>query len=122
MPLIEKLVCTNCQFETAETSGSYRYTVTEGREVILGHPAEMKILKRETGLEWDEARKRGLLRNKTYCLCYSCCAKFYLDIDRQPKQCATCMSHDVRTYAGAIAESCPSCKTGTLTVVDIGIS
>lgn len=122
MALIDKLACDRCAFETEETAGSFLYTVTEGRETVLGHPVEGNVLKRVTGLEWHEARDRGLIRAKHYCICYACCEKFYLDIDRREKQCPSCKSNDVRTFSGAIAEPCPSCQKGILKLISIGIS
>lgn len=122
MALIEKLTCSQCDFATEETAGAYLYTVGDAGEVIMGHPAEGTVLKRVTGLEWHEAREKGLIRTKQYCLCYACSSKFYMDIDRLEKKCPTCQSSDVRSFNGAIAASCPSCRSGTLVLQSIGIS
>lgn len=122
MPLIDKLICTSCTFSTKETSGGYSYTIVDGRDVTLSHPCEIKILKEATGLEWHEARACGLLRHKTYCICYSCCAQFYRDIDREEKCCTSCNSLNVRTFTGAISETCPACHKGILKLHNVGIS
>ena len=122
MPWIDRLVCDHCDFRTDETGGGYLYTVSDGKEVILSHPAEEKILKRATGLEWIEARENGLLREKRLCLCYGCSATFYLDIDRNMKTCPECHSAEVRTFVGAVEESCPACGEGVLKLKVVGIS
>lgn len=69
MPLIQQLKCGNCTFTTKATGESCLYTVADGAEVILGHPDEVNILKRATGLEWHQAREAGLIRSKAYCKC-----------------------------------------------------
>jgi hypothetical protein len=122
MPLIEKLVCRNCRFETEETAGAYMYTIAQGQEVVLAHPDEGNALKEATGLGWNEARERGLIRSKHYCICFSCSARVYLDIDRLEKRCGKCGSYDVRTFDGAIAERCPSCRQGMLELIAVGVS
>src|SRR5262245_40341210 len=122
MPLIEKLVCRSCRFETKETGSGYLYTIAQDQEVVLGHPGESEALKRATGLEWNVARERGLIRFKHYCICFSCCDKFHLDIERLEKRCGKCGSHDVRAFSGAIAERCPSCGRGILDLTTVGVS
>lgn len=122
MALIEKLSCPHCGFETEETAGSYLYTVAAGQHVVLGHPVEGKLLKRATGLEWHEAREQGLLRCMSYCICFACTAKFYLDIDREEKKCSQCGSHEVRTFTGSVAEECPACHAGKLALLSVGVS
>src|ERR1700752_1377510 len=114
MPLIDQLKCSACDFATKETADSYLYTVAKGAEVILGHPREIDILKRATGLEWQQAREAGLLRSRAYCICFDCAAQFHLDVDREEKKCTSCSSHNVRTFTGSINERCPSCRSGAL--------
>jgi hypothetical protein len=122
MPLVDQLKCSACSYATKNSSGSYLYTVANGAEVILGHPREMDILRRATGLEWQQAREAGLIRSKTCCICYHCAAQFDLDIDREEKKCISCGSHDVRSFKGSINEPCPSCRSGVLRLIAIGVS
>ena len=122
MPLIDQLKCSACSYATKHTAGSYLYTVVDGTEVILSHPCEMSTLKSVTGLEWRQAQEAGLIRLKTYCICFDCAAQFDLDIDREEKKCTTCGSHNVRSFNGSINEPCPSCRSGVLRLVAIGIS
>ncbi len=122
MPPIEQLKCSACDYATKSTAGSCLYTVANGVEIILAHPDEISTLKRTTGLDWQQARESGLIRLRTYCICFNCAAQFELDVDREEKKCASCGSHDVRSFNGSINEPCPSCRSGVLRLDAIGVS
>lgn len=122
MPLLDRLRCPKCGFETEATSGTIPYTLKNGREVPLVHPGEMATLREATGLDWREAEEAGLLRSKTYCICLACAARFHLDIDRNPKRCVECNAEDVRSFRGAIQADCPACRAARLQLVAFGVS
>ena len=93
----------------------------DGRRVLCLHPGEEGCAERVTGMSITDARRKGLMVTMRDCICFDCCAKFELDLDRDRKTCPRCSSLNVRTSFGSLGAACPACAQGVFVEVVTGI-
>ena len=123
MPVIGSIKCDRCDLRLPTGAGGYAYVLDpSGNRVTCPHPLEMDTVERVTGLDWDSARKKGLIGHMSYCLCFACTHQFELDVERDVKQCPKCSSLEVRTASASLGAQCPDCHTGSLVEEAIGIA
>lgn len=85
----------------------------EGRRQPCPHPNEFATVKTVTGLDYQEARQRGLTGFSVRCYCPECREHQDTDLEREGRRCQACDQDTLRTGREMVGQPCPLCQ-GTI--------
>jgi DNA-directed RNA polymerase subunit RPC12/RpoP len=82
-------------------------------------------VERVTGMSWDAASEKGLVRYAIQALCLRCAEVFdaeYKQDEQLEARCPKCGVANARSVLDSAGARCPQCHEGILRRVDIGVA
>jgi len=113
--------CDRCGFSVDSWEDGNRYLEWPiGTRNYLYHPDDIKeterlmqeIYGRSSTPEENERAFRRYGANETEFLCYDCLTISRLDVEIEPRVCASCKSSALRTASRLAKTKCPRCRQG----------
>ncbi len=121
MPGISNFACNNCDFTLPSGWGRSVYAIgADGLRVLCPHPGEQFTVQKVTGFDQLKAMEMGLCGVHHDCLCCDCMGQIKLDLERDRRQCPSCLSSNVLSVEEMVGKNCPRCGIGVIEEEDTG--